>query len=261
MRLLSYSAALSDRVEGLEALAAVRRVPPAKATQTRSPASAYAIAAVEALDLGGEEPALYCVSGPTGSSLHHFDSACDAAKGESLHDADFARRRWRKIHPFTLLLGIQNQVAANLSLRFGWNGPCCNGIESSAAFVDLIPSMELALRERPALVVMSSAGDRREDRSWYRYRTPGKTILEGAVALLFTPGGRLGRINVANVGSRTGALRIGRGASAEPFTKWPVAPCMEAGLAVLWALAQAIDRARFEIAGASRSAYFQWSLA
>lgn len=258
MKLLSYSAALSDRVEGLEALPAVQQVPAAKATQTRSAASAYAIAAVEALDLGNDEPALYCVSGPTGSTLHHFDPACDTAKGESLSDTDFARRRSRKIHPFTLLLGIQNQVAANLSLRFGWNGPCCNGVESSAAFVDLIPSMELALRKRPALVVMSSAGDRREDRSWYQYRAPGKTILEGAVALLFTPRGRLGEVTV---GSRTSALRIGRGASTLPFTRWPVAPCMEAGLAVLWALAQAIDRARFEIAGASRCAYLQWSLA
>lgn len=258
MRLLSYSAALSEDVEGLESLPAVRQVPTAKAAQTRSPASAYAIAAVEALDLGDDEPALYCVSGPTGSNLHRFDPACDLAKGESLHDADFARRRSRKIHPFTLLLGIQNQVAANLSLYFGWNGPCCNGIESSAAFVDLIPSMELALRKRPALVVMSSAADRREDRSWYRYRAPGKRILEGAVALLFAPRGRLGEVHL---GSRSCATRIGRGASTTPFEKWPVAPCMEAGLAVLWALAQAVDHARFEIVGASKSAYFEWTLA
>ncbi len=256
MRLLSYSAALSEDVEGLDGLKAVRKVPAAKAEQTRSPASAYAIAAVEALDLGDDEPALYCVSGPTGSSLHHFDRACDPAKGESLHDTDFARRRARKIHPFTLLLGIQNQVAAHLSLHFGWNGPCCNGIESSAAFVDLIPSMELALRKRPALVVMSSAAGRCEDRSWCQYRAPGKRILEGAVALLFAPRGNLGEVTL---GPRRGALKIGRGANTSPFEKWPVAPCMEAGLAVLWALAQAVDRACFEIAGASRSAYFEWT--
>lgn len=256
MRLRSYGAALSEEIEGLADLQGVDVVPRPNAVQTRSAAAFYAIQAVEALDLGESQPALYCITGPSGSTLHLLERARDPTHNSRLIEGDFGRHRSRRIHPFTLLLSLQNQVAASVSLRFGWHGPCTNAVESSAAFVDLIPSIELSLRQRSSLVVLSSAADRREDRSWYTYRARRNRILEGAVALLFDPDGELGQVTLSRSGE---SLRLGGEGAAPPFRDWPVAPCLEAGLAVLWALAQGIQHARFELVAAERSTFFDWS--
>ena len=252
MRLAAATAVLNDVPAALRENPEVHSIErPATFSQTVSEAAAFAIEAAQLVDLDGREPALFCITGTVGSSLHYFDKARESSSGRLLAPG-FARRS-RRVHPFTVLLALQNQVAAELSLHFGWKGPCSSSIDSAAAFVDLLPNIESSLEQRPALVVMSSAAGRSEDRSWVVYQSRRQRIVSGAVALLFEPNGRLG--DVRHPTAPGSALRPDQ----DLFEEDLVAPQLEAGLAILWSMGRGLERARFEIGPESRQAHFEWS--
>ncbi len=248
---LSACAAVLDRCPiELADCDLVRQLARPQARQTRSPASIYAIQAVENLGIRDLDPALYCICGPVGSSLHLLEKARDPATG-ILVGAGFARRS-RRIHPFTILLSLQNQVAATLSVHFGWRRACMNSMDEPTSFVDLMPSMEIRQAEGSVLLLMTSAAGRLDDRSWHHYRDPGQPVIEGAIALLFENKGELAEIRTAsrNAGSKSAGPKL--------FGELPAAPGLEAGLACLSSLARQADRDLYELRGAGRSAYFEW---
>ena len=251
---LSACAAVLDRCPiELSDCDLVRGVAQPQASQTRSPASIYAIQAVEDLGIQDRDPALYCICGPVGSSVRLLEKARDPESGV-LVGAGFARRS-RRIHPFTILLSLQNQVAATLSLHFGWRRACMNSMDEPTSFVDLIPSMEMRQAEGAVLLLMTSAAGRLDDRSWHHYRDPGQPVVEGAITLLFENEGELGEIRTAT--QNDGSKRAG----SELFRERPAAPGLEAGLACLSSLARHADRDLYELRGAGRSAYFEWRAA
>lgn len=257
MRLAGCAAVLAgDLPTGCRASEAVRIVPPASPRRALSSAALYALDAVRALPDLPADPALYTISGPSGSWVHLFDAA-RAQPGEGLVDADFPRRS-RRIHPFTLLLALQNQVAAMLSLELGLRGPCCNAIDSAAAFADLLANMERELETRPVLVVLSSAANRGDERSRNRAQTGCDLGAEGAVALLFSRDGALGTIESAESGP---IEVVGAGLATEAGERWPFAPCLEPGLAILLALSSGWSRRTFEIREPGRTSRFSWSAA
>jgi hypothetical protein len=213
-----------------------------------APSASYALEAVT--DLGADlgRAAIFTFAGPPGSVVHLFDPAREPAGGR-LVSAGFGRDRSRRVHPFTVLLALQNQVAATLSLELGLRGPCCSTAESAAAFVDLLPNMAMAVRERPVLAVFASAANRAEQRSRGIHQCGAERFVEGAVALLFQEEGELGSV----------APGDGEG---EPFAELPepcYAPVLEPGLSILLALARGLDSARFEIREPHRTTALRWS--
>ena len=251
---LSACAAVLDRCPiELADCDVIRQLARPQAHQTRSPASIYAIQAVENLGVRDLDPALYCICGPVGSSVRLLEKARDPESGV-LVGAGFARRS-RRIHPFTLLLSLQNQVAATLSLHFGWRRACMNSMDEPTSFVDLIPSMEMRQAEGSVLLLMTSAAGRLDDRSWHHHRDPGRPIIEGAIALLFENEGGLAEIRSATQSSGS------KPAGPELFGELPAAPGLEAGLACLSSLARRADRDLYELRGAGRSVFFEWRAA
>lgn len=268
MQLVSFRAVLAGAPPpALADLPGTRWVQRRETERATAPAAAYALEAVG--DLCNEPAAeaapglataaLFILAAPAGSSIHLFDPARGEPPDRRLLAPGFPRRS-RRIHPFTLLLSLHNQVAATLSMRLGLRGPCCNAIESAASFPDLIPLMELEARTRAVLLVMSSATDRGEERSHNVYATGRPHGLEGAIALLFhlAVPRALGVVSTAEPGE---ALPIGPRSASPPGSDWPFAPCLEPGLAVLWALATHLGEARFEIREPGRSSFFAWSAA
>jgi hypothetical protein len=219
--------------------------PPHRAT---APGASYAVEAVGALDrdLGGA--AVFTFAGPPGSALHLFEAGRESADGP-LVSAGFGRERSRRIHPFTVLLALQNQVAATLSLELGLRGPCCSTTDAAAAFVDLLPNMAMAMRDRPVLAVFASAANRAEHRTYGIHQSGITSLVEGAVALLFEEEGALGSV----------APDDGTGAPFTPPSSARYAPVLEPGLAILLALARGLDSARFEIREPQRTTAFRWS--
>ena len=253
MKLQACHAHLSDLPRSLSKspFVSVCSEPP-DAKQTVSAASAYAIQAVEGLGLESVIPALFCIGGPVGSTLDYFDRARDPATGRLTGEG--CSKRSRRIHPFTLLVGLQNQVAATLSLFFGWRGPCCSSVASATAFVEILPSIEIALRSRPAVVVMSSAGGRQEDRTWYEHMSPGNSILEGAVALYFDSPGELGRIEPQSSNEAPSDL-VAAPLALSPTT---TAPALEPGLELLHLLASDRNGALIELGAPHERRSFGW---
>lgn len=251
LRLSACSAVLDRCPSELSDCEGVREVAPAQAQQTRSPAAIYAIQAVEDLGLPDLDPALYCICGPVGSSVHLLEKARDPETGV-LVGAGFAKRS-RRIHPFTILLSLQNQVAATLSLQFGWRRACMNCMDEPTSFVDLIPSMEMRQPEGAVLLLLTSAAGRLDDRNWHRYRDPGRPVMEGAIALLFEAEGELAEIR--SVAQSPGS----KSAGPELFGESCVAPGLEAGLACLSSLSRRASRDLYELRGSGgHSAFFEW---
>jgi len=232
----------------------VRWVEPRAEQRSVSPAASYAVDAVTALEAPRANAALFTFAGPPGSCLRLFQPARDAAG--ALVGPGFGVERSRHIHPFTVLLALQNQVAATLSMRLDLRGPCCSTTDSAAAFVDLLPNMALAARARPVLAVFASAA--RAEHLAARARPAGETLVEGAVALLFTAGGELGSVGAdapPEAGEATDPTANGY---LKPYASL-VAPSLEPGLAVLYALGRGLDLARFEIREPGRTTALRWS--
>jgi hypothetical protein len=230
-------------------------VPAAEISRTVSSAAGYALEAVRTLGALPDELALYTFSGPPGSTVHLFDRARDQSPDGRLLGPDFPRRA-RRIHPFTLLVSLHNQVPATLSLELGLRGPSCNAVDDPSAFVDLLPNMTAHYERGPVLAVLSSAADRAEERSRQRHLTGCTTGIEGAIALLFNADGRLGTISP---GGGTASQTVAAGELVEAEQRWPFAPCLEPGLAILLALARGDRNASFVIRQPGRSLEFSWS--
>jgi hypothetical protein len=213
-----------------------------------APGASYAVDAVTALDADLGRAAVFTFAGPPGSVLHLFDAGRESANGP-LVSAGFGRDRSRRIHPFTVLLALQNQVAATLSLELGLRGPCCSTTDSAAAFVDLLPNMAMALCHRPVLAVLASAANRAEHRTRGIHESGLEAFVEGAVALLFEEEGGLGSV----------AADDGEGGPFDRPSSARYAPVLEPGLSILLALARGLDQARFEIREPHRTTAFRWS--
>jgi hypothetical protein len=210
---------------------------------------------VAALEAKLDHAPVFTFAGPPGSALSLFDAGRDPESGR-LVSTGFGRERSRRIHPFTVLLALQNQVAATLSLELGLRGPCCSTTDSAAAFVDLLPNIAMAARQEPVLVVLASAADRAEHRSQGLHRSGIEAFVEGAVALLFASDGQLGSVG------RDQDRDTDTCASApiDPVAELGrYAPVLEPGLAILLALARGLDRARFTVREPQRTTTFLWS--
>ena len=236
----------------------------------RALAAATAGAATAGADL--DDAAVFTFAGPPGSALHLFDAGRESKDGP-LVSPGFGRDRSRRIHPFTVLLALQNQVAATLSLELGLRGPCCSTTDSAAAFADLLPNMAMAARDRTVLAVFASAANRAEHRSRGIHESGLDAFVEGAVALLFLEEGELGSVAADDQsggvegGAAAGARDVLLAPLAEPrwappglpATSERYAPVLEPGLSILLALARGLDSARFEIREPRRTTAFRWS--
>ncbi len=161
--------------------------------RSSSPAAQYALMAASKLATSPTKMAMICFSGPSGAHISRFDGACDSQK--QLVSDGFAATRHRKIHPFTLLLALQNQVPAMLSMQLGMLGPCTNMFESGTSFAFALPLIEAYLRGGfRVLVVMSSAADRLEERQRTASFRASKKSFEGAICVVFDRKGELGHI-------------------------------------------------------------------
>ena len=223
-----------------------------------APGASYAVEAVQALGMDLRDAAVFTFAGPPGSALHLFDAGRESKNGP-LVSAGFGRDRSRRIHPFTVLLALQNQVAATLSLELGLRGPCCSTTDSAAAFVDLLPNMAMAARDRAVLAVFASAANRAEHRSRGIHESGLSAFVEGAVALLFLPEGELGSVAAEDQigGVESGAARWAPSGLSEASSRY--APVLEPGLSILLALARGLESARFEIHEPGRTTAFRWS--
>lgn len=232
-----------------------------------APGASYAVEAVRALEADLASCAVFTFAGPPGSALSLFDAGRDPETGR-LVSAGFGRDRSRRIHPFTVLLALQNQVAATLSLELGLRGPCCSTTDSAAAFADLLPNLAMAAREHPMLAVFASAADRAEHRARGIHQSGLEDFVEGAVALLFTPDGALGSVS-GDDGGGLRALDHGGAAPGRSTTDTGTlvataelaryAPVLEPGLSILLALARGLDSARIEVREPLRTTAFRWS--
>jgi hypothetical protein len=240
-----------------------------------SPGASYAVDAVKALATPTRATlaaaAMFTFAGPPGSALPLFDPARDPIDGR-LVTPGFGLDRSRRLHPFLLLLALQNQVAATLSLELALRGPCCSTTDSAAAFAELVPNMAMAARTRPVLAVLASAANRSEQKTRGIYETGGDGVIEGAVALLFTEDGELGMVTTgdgADPPIPAPAADAGKASDASPGSGWAppegpptralFAPVLEPGLSILLALARGLDRARLEIREPQRTTAFRWS--
>lgn len=250
LRLAACRAVLAGDVPApLAASLSVLLVEMRPARRAVSPGASYAVDAVKALDVPLADAAIFTFAGPPGSALHLFDAGRDPADGR-LVSPGFGLDRSRRIHPFAVLLALQNQVAATLSLDLALRGPCCSTTDSAAAFADLVPNMALAARSRPVLAVLASAANRAEQKSRGVFETGSDAVIEGAVALLFTERGELGCVR-----SDTDGEPI----ASRAATDFGFAPVLEPGLSILLAIAEGLDRARFEIREPRRTTTLHWS--
>lgn len=260
LRLAACRAVLAGDVPATLAKAAfVRCVEMRPARRAVSPAASYAVDAVTALETPLDDAAIFTFAGPPGSALHLFDAGRDPASGR-LVGPGFGLERSRHIHPFLLLLALQNQVAATLSLELGLHGPCTSATDSASAFADLVPNMARAARARPVLAVLASAANRAEHKSRGILETGGDRAIEGAVALLFTAQGGLGEVTAdGERGNATDAATSGGDALGSDGASAVFAPVLEPGLGILAALADGRSRARLAIREPLRITAFRFT--
>jgi hypothetical protein len=201
----------------------LRAVPRTEKKKTTAPVSAYALEAVAGLGLDlPKETGLAIVCGPTGSLVNAFDRAWQKSGDARLTGTDFAKTRYRRIHPFTLIPSLQNQVAASLSMELGLTGPCMNSISGETGLAYLLPSVAAMLtRTSLVLLVVASAGNRGEEA--LKLKAMGREgRCEGAAAFLIgRDGGR-------------GCLRL----SDAPTTSKKGTPILGAAFALLDAFAE-----------------------
>jgi hypothetical protein len=164
-----------------------------------SPAARYAINACRRLPKLARDCAIVCFSGATRKGSSWFDSAHRLSDAYGLVGTNFSYSGHRRIPPLTLLLLLQNQVAACLSIELGLIGPCLNLVPGATELADAWPSLLSYGKERPVLLVCAAAGDREEEQSLNRWRQQDYNGVEGCFAfLLSTQDHRLGRLVFRN---------------------------------------------------------------
>ncbi len=164
---------------------------PLKKHRLYSPGAVAAMAAVEGLTGLTPDLAVVAVTTALGPMVAAFDKAWQAAAGGPLVGPGFAQTRARRIHPFTLLKALDNQVPACLARELRLLGPCRHFHDS----VDLWPVVALNLRDlaeqrgRVLLVAVHVRhGDEEETKRRYCAQTLAVPEKEGAVALMFEAG-------------------------------------------------------------------------
>ena len=235
----------------------VALVEKASSEQRRAPASAYAIDALSRLEVPSDARVV-TISGPPGEFVHYLEPIRQRSRDGRLMGPDLARRL-RRLHPNALLLSLQNQVAASISMEFGLRGPCVNLIEGATAFADALRILERAKDRETSLLVMSSAADRSEQRELTRLKFPDSVLVEGAICFLFSPDGELGLVGTATAGKAADRPTPEGGPATNLPPGWPHAPCLQGGMCVLWALASGMQSERFRLSdGHGYEASFDW---
>ncbi len=224
-----YSAVFSRKVKGLAGLAHVQITAPLSDGKMASPCAAYACRAFELMAPETAGLALVCVSGPTGSTVRAFDKAWQASPDGKLVGEGFGKRRARRIHPFTLVKSLQNQVPATLSMNYGIKGPCLNVLEGATSLAYLLPNISALLAaHHPVLLVLASAGYREEERAKHHALLPERRGLEGSACFLLTRNGALGYLEPALPDGDPGVTE----------DQFPISPVLHAGLEILHCIAE-----------------------
>lgn len=257
LRLEAFSAAFTRPLGACMDLPNVTLVEHASEQQRRAPASTYAIEALSRLEVP-TDARVVTISGPPGELMHHVEPIRQRSRDGRLMGPDLARRL-RRLHPYALLLTLQNQVAASISMEFGLTGPCVNLIEGATAFADALRIMELAKDRETTLLVMSSAADRPEQRELTRLKLPDSVLVEGAICFLFSRDGELGLVGAPTPGQAVDRPNPEGGPATNLPPGWPHAPCLQGGMCVLWALASGMRSERFWLSdGHGYEASFDW---
>lgn len=163
-----------------------------------APSSLYAIAAVEMLRVRTMPQAMVCLSGSTGMMADVFEPARRRSDNGRLVGGNYARAS-RRIHPLTLIRSLQNQVPSALSQTFGIHGPVLNSLESATALAYLLPNMEAFVRTHgQVLLVLASAGNRREERAKRECFLGTRAGREGAFVFLLGNGGGYGKMELTD---------------------------------------------------------------
>ena len=197
----AYTAALSAVPAELAGLAGIQETGLLQGGRTTSAAAVYAQRAVARMQIDPTDLALACLCGPGGPMVSAFDGAWKRSSDGRLTGTDFAARS-RRIHPFTLLRSLQNQVAAHLSIEFGLQGPCLNALQNPTALAWMLPQLTaLAATHRGVLLVLAAAGEQQEEGARRRARVGEGPGLEGAVSLLLTRDPALGYLETVEADS------------------------------------------------------------
>ena len=259
LRLQAVSAVLTRPLDGCMDLPNVELVEKAENEQRRAPASTYAIAALSRLDVPAEARVI-TISGPPGEFVHFLQPIRQRSPDGRFMGPDLAHRL-RRLPPYAPLLSLQNQVAASISMEFGLIGPCVNLIEGATAFADALRVLELGKDNETALLVLSSAADRSEQRELTRLENPNSVIVEGAICLLFSPEGELGLLGTPTPDKAGYRTNPGGGPATKLPQNWPHARCLKGGMCVLWALASSMPSDRFWLSdGHGYEAPFDWRM-
>jgi hypothetical protein len=258
LRLEALSAVFTRRLGACMDLPHVALVEKASAQQRRAPASQYTIEALSRLEVPSDAR-IVTISGPPSEFVHFLEPIRQRSRDGRLMGPDLARRL-RRLHPNTIPLSLQNQVAASISMEFGLTGPCMNLIEGATAFADVLRILEPAKDRETALLVMSSAADRSEQRGLTRLKCPDSVLVEGAICFLFSPDGELGCMGSAPTPAKSvDHPNPGGGPVTALPPDWPHAPCLQGGMCVLWALASGMRSGRFRLSdGHGYEASFNW---
>ncbi|MCB1051660.1 MAG: hypothetical protein KDC71_13765 [Acidobacteria bacterium] len=182
---LDLTAVLCGPMAGLEG---AEFIPAVRSDRELGPAAVYALRAVEALcqkrpELQLETLPFCCVSGHPGAPVSAFEKAWHLANGGPLIGPGFAETRYRRIHPFTLLTSLYNQVPAALSSKLGMTGPCHNVFEGGGNWSSLL-ALFRTWAQPQCLLVLSSANQREEEAVRNAALWPNAQPLEGAIAIL-----------------------------------------------------------------------------
>ncbi|MDJ0839793.1 MAG: hypothetical protein QNK37_24975 [Acidobacteriota bacterium] len=197
----AYSAALTTVPDDLKGMDGILETGTLSGGRTSSAAAAYAQEAVAAMRPASENLALACLCGPGGPMVSAFDAAWKRSPDGRLTGPGFAARS-RRIHPFTLLRSLQNQVAAHLSITFGIQGPCFNALQNPTALAWMLPQLEyLASVHRGVLLVLAGAGEQMEEGARRKAAVPHAPGIEGAVCLLLTRDSALGTLEATEADS------------------------------------------------------------
>ena len=194
IRVLDAAAVLTSPGTGFDNAPKLRIVTQKKAQRVFSPCAGYAIEAVELLAPEVMPRNMLCLCGPTGIMADAFLPATKGSEQGTLEGPDFPKRS-RRIHPLNLIRNLQNQVPSALSQVFDIRGRVLNALESPSALAYMLPNVETFLETDPyLLLVMASAGDRREEKAKRLCFKKGTVGQEGAFVFLLGRQGGHGQI-------------------------------------------------------------------
>ncbi|CAM2009760.1 hypothetical protein [Acanthopleuribacter pedis] len=190
--------------------------PPARKHRLYSPGATAALSAVQRLGEVPKHAVLIAVTASLGPMVAAFDKAWRAAAGGLLVGPGFADTRARRIHPFTLLKALDNQVPACLAAELGLNGPCRHFHDSNGLWPILAANINSVEPTGTAvLLVATDVRDADEAVTRRRYLAESRELppQEGAVALLMKadPAADLPPLGKPDVSAFAAALDFARG--------------------------------------------------